>query len=239
MRMPGILLLIVRRGRAIVVIAAIAPILMLGVALSLAPSALAQTAPAGSALSGAGDAAPPAAADPPADAPIDGVAPIAAAGDASASDDSAERHSGWVRSGDEDEDGGEGGSVLELPRVAPDAEAQSAGEERRPAPSDASPPPDQVGSLGDYQDDDDYDFGGIYYLPVGGLGGPGAYGLNLRSPSPAFRPNYMPTPRSAPNMSRPGLNGNGMNAAIGSTSPMMPEPGNLSPMPGGWAAGGR
>jgi hypothetical protein len=232
--------LFVRGNRATGWWFAIASILVTAAALLLAAPVHAQSAAAEpAALTGAGAAPPPAIADPPADVPIDTVAPIAAAGDTSASNDSAAKHSGWVRVGDDDDDygyGDSGDSVLEIPRVVHSAEAHSPRRARQPAPSDASPSPDQIGSIGDYQDNDDYDFGGLYTLPIGAMFGPGTFGTNLRSPNPSFRPGFNSRPQFGPTLGRPGMNG--MNTAIGSTSPMMPGPGSLAPMPGGWSMGG-
>ena len=217
---------------------AIAPILVTAAALLLARPVHAQSAVESTALTGAGAAPPPAIADPPADAPIDSVAPIAAAGDPSAFDDSAAKHSGWIRLGDDEDDDsyGDGGSVLEVPRVVHRTAAQPPSQAPQPPPSDASPSPDQLGSIGDYQDADDYDFGGLYTMPIGAAFGPGTFGMNLRSTNPAFGPSFDPRSQFGRILGRPGMNG--MNTAVGSTSPMMPGPGSLAPMPGGWSPGG-
>jgi len=192
--MSKILTPIVSGDRATVTRSALAPILMILVALLLAPGAFAQSAP-----------------------------------DTSASDDSAADHSGWVRSDDVETDNSSPDQVLEVPQVA--APANSDGNDQAAPNGDSAP--DQVGSVDDYQDEDDVNVSGIYIQQ----GGVNAYGYNpsLRNGrvNPAFGPFY---PRSnsssGPSMNRPG--NNGMNTAIGSTSPMMPTPHSLSPMPGGW-----
>jgi hypothetical protein len=233
--MKRILLLIVRGDRSAVgfAIASILMIVMIVVALALASPALAKFTPDSPASSDAEDAAPPAVADPPADVPIDGVASPAAAAASSASDDSAAEHSGWVRSDDVDTSNPPD-RVLEVPQVAnPSDGPPTASTSGQAGPNDDSSSPDQVGSINDYQDEDDGDIGGGYIGP-GTLYpyGAGTFRANAGPLNPAFRPGYVPINPYGPNIGRPGMNG--MNTAVGSTSPMLPGPRNLSPMPGGW-----
>jgi hypothetical protein len=244
--MKRILLSIVRGDRAAVGFIAIAPVLVSAVALAFAPLACAQFTSDPPAVSDTGDAAPPAVADPPADVPIDGAAPADAADSSAApaaasasdstSDDSITEHSGWVRSGDE-ETGNDAppDQVLEVPQAVNPADAQSGGGSGQTAGNgDSSSPdqssPDQVGSVGDYQDEDA--FGGGGYINSGALNpyGPGAGRAHAGSLN--FGSGYVPTNPYGPIIGRPG--GNGMNTAIGSSSPMLPGPANLSPMPGRW-----
>jgi hypothetical protein len=230
--MKGILLPIVRGDRAAVGFVAIALILVTAMALALASPALAQFTPDSPAASDAEDAAPPVAADPP--APIGSVTSTAAAAAASsASDGSAADNSGWVRSDDEDS-GGPPDKVLEVPQVVDPADGQpSAGAGGQAAPNGDSSSPDQVGSVDDYQDEQDGDIGGVYISP-GALSpfGGGRFRANPGPLNPAFGSANARINQFGPNIARPGFNG--MNTAIGSTSPMFPGPRNLSPMPGGW-----
>src|SRR6266851_3171634 len=146
--MKTILWQIVRGDRAPVSFAALTPIIIAAVTLALAPPARAQSAVDSSALE-AGYAEPPAVADPPPDAPIDGIAPVAAA---DSPDDSADAHSGWVRSGDTDSEDG-ASKVLEVPQVVDPANAQP-GKDQAAHDGDSSSE-DQVGSVDDYQDEYD------------------------------------------------------------------------------------
>jgi hypothetical protein len=230
--MKGILLPIVRGDRSAVGFA-IASILMIAAALAPTPPAFAQFTPDSAASSGAEDAAPPVAADPPADVPIDSAAAPAAGAASSASDDSVAEHSGWVRSGDVDTSNPPD-KVLEVPQVANPGDGQpTASTSGQAGPNDDSSSPDQVGSINDYQDEDDGDIGGGYIGP-GTLypNGAGTFRANAGTPNPAFGSGYVPINPSGPNIGRPGING--MNTAVGSTSPMLPGPRNLSPLPGGW-----
>jgi hypothetical protein len=188
------------------------------------PAAFAQSSDDVSAVTSAGDATAAAIADPPADDPIDSVAPLAAA-DNSSSDDAAERHSGWERTGDAEQAPTDSqGKVLEVPPAAK-AAAQSPG-------NGAAPSSDQVGSIDDYQYEDDGTIGGVYIAPVP-LGARNPYGIGTTPSNPGinppFLPRYVPMPAPGANVAPPGANL--MNAAIGPTSPMMPS---RMPIPGGW-----
>ena len=229
--MNRILLSLIRGNRAAVGFAAIAPILVMAVVLALVPPTLAQSTTDTLALSAAEDASPPAIADPPADAPIDGIAPLTKAASGSASDDSAEDRSGWVRSGDVETDtANPRDKVLEVPQVVDPANAQPSGDTGQAARDGNSSSDDQVGSIDDYQDEEDT---GVYInqIPQGGVN---AYGINTGRMSPginsAFGRGYVPTNPSGPNIALP--SGNGMNTAVGSSSPMLPH--NMPPSPGGW-----
>jgi len=232
--MNRVLLSLIRGNRAAVGFAAIAPILVIAVALALVPPALAQSTTDSLALPAAEDAAPPAIADPPADAPIDGIAPLTTAASGSASDDSAEDRSGWVRSGDVETDtANPRDKVLEVPQVVDPANAQSSGDPGQAARDGNSSSDDQVGSIDDYQDEEDAGVAGGYVnqIPRGNMN---LYGINTGRMSPginsAFGPGYVPANPSGPNIALP--SGNGMNTAVGSTSPMLPH--NMPPSPGGW-----
>jgi hypothetical protein len=238
--MKRVLLSIVRGDRVGSGLFAIALILAAAVVLALAPPALAQfTSDAPPAVSDSGDAASPPAADPPADVPIDSLEPMAADGGA-ASDDSAAKHPDWVRSGDEGSGNGAApDQVLEVPQAADPATAQpsdGAGQTARDGDSSSS---DQVGSIGDYQDEQYGEIGIGGLITPGALNpyGPGTFRANSGTPNPALGRGYVPINPSGANMARPSANG--MNTAIGSTSPMLPGPRNLSPSPGGWWSRGR
>ncbi len=233
--MKRILLPIVRGDRAAVSFVVLAPILVTAMALALVPPAFAQSSPDSSVPSDTGYAVPPAPADPPADAPIDGVEPLAAAANGSASDDPAAEHSGWVRSGDEDSDNGNSPSkVLEVPQVVDPASAQPSAGAGQAARDGDSSSPDQVGSIDDYQDEDDTGIAGVYIapLPRGSLNPYGVGSFRQAPVNPAFLPGYVPINPTGGMIARPRTNG--MNAAIGPTSPMLPGPRSSMPIPGGW-----
>jgi hypothetical protein len=234
--MKRILLPIVRGNRVPVGPAAIASIFVTAATLVLTPPTFAQSAPDSLALPAAGDAAPPAVADPPADAPIDGIAPLTVAASGSASEDPAEEHSGWVRSGDvETDNGNPRDKVLEVPQVVDPANAQpsdAAGQATRDGDSSSD---DQVGSIDDYQDQEETGVVGVYIAPIP-RGGVNPYGINTGRVNPGlnppFVPGYFPMSPSGLNIALP--SGNGMNTAVGPTSPMLPARRNMAPSPGGW-----
>jgi hypothetical protein len=232
--MKRIMLPIVRDDRAAIGSVAIAPVLMTVVALALTSPAFAQFTPNSPTLSDAGDAAPSAATDSPADVLIEGIELIAAADAGSASGDVAADHSDWVRSDDKDSDNGSRpDKVLEVPQVVDPVNAQASAGGSQGAPGGDASSQDQVGSIDDYQDEGDGDIGSIYIFP--GALNPYAVGTFRAHPgplNPAFKPGYVPINPSGSNLGRPGANG--MNTAIGSTSPMLPAPRNMAPMPGGW-----
>jgi hypothetical protein len=230
--MKKILLSIVRGDLAAIGFVAVAPILVMAVTLALAPPALAQFTPDSPSVSDSEDPSPPAIADPPADVPIESAAPAAAAS-ASASDHSAADHSGWDRASDED-NSGPPDKVLEVPQVVAPADGQPPAATGQAAPNGDSSSPDQVGSVDDYQDEDDGDLGGGGYVSAGALNSVrvGTVGGNPGPLNPALGSGYIPMNPSGANLARPGANG--MNTAIGSTSPMLPSSHGLSPMPGRW-----
>ena len=225
----------VRGDRSAVGCAAIAAIIMMAVTFALAPPARAQ-AHRDSPIPDAGCAEPPPAADPPADAPIEGIEPIAAADAGSGSDDAAEEHSGWVRSGDDDDSDNQNSpsKVLEVPQVVDPANAQP--DPGQAAGDDDSSSQDQVGSIGEYQSEDDTDVavGAIGPLPPGVLNpyGPGTIPANSAPLNHASGPAYVPAFRA--NIGRPGAGG--LNAAIGPTSPMFPSH-NFTSIRGGFRGG--
>lgn len=183
--------------------------------MMLAPSALAQLSDSFSAVASAGDATAAAIADPPADASIDSVAPLAAA--ESGSSDAAERHSEWERTGDDEQAPTDSqGKVLEVPPAAKSAP--------QPSGNGDAPAPDQIGSINDYQDEEDGTIGGVYIAPAP-LGSRNPYGIGTTPSNPGinppFLPGYVPMPSSGANVALPGAHW--MNATIGPTSPMMPR----------------
>jgi len=144
------------------------------------------------------------------------------------SDVSAAAHSGWDRVGDvytdtNSEDRAD--EVLEVPQVLPPADSQPSDDAEQTAQEDGSQTPDQVGSIEDYQDEEDSAVMGVYGVPV--LLGPARinpFGVNAfrsiqaplnRSFGPRFVPGFVPlVPRPV---------AGGMNSAILPTSPMFPR----------------
>ena len=208
---------------------AIATVLTLAALMLPARSARAQSVAEAAALIGAGAELPPPSADPPADAPIDGIAPIAAAGDSS--DDSAADHSGWIRSGDvETDDSSPRDRVLEIPPVAAPSDSNR-NANAQPAP-DGDSAPDQVGSAGEYQNDDDPYSYGIYIQQYG----TSTFGVNPGPLNPPLGPMRLPSNSPAgPNPALPA--GNGMDTASGSAPApdVAPAP---APIPNGLRFGG-
>jgi hypothetical protein len=201
------------------------------IALALTPPGLAHSAPLSPSPSGVEDPMPPTAADPPADLPIENVEPLAVAARASGSDDDAEAHSNWVRSGDvETDDANPRDKVLEVPQAVDPANQQPSDQAAR----DGDKSGDQVGSIDDYQDEEDIGTGVFINQVPPGVTNP--YGINTDrlNPglNPAFTPHYMRTAPLVPNVVVP--RGNGMNTAIGSTNPMLPTSRNAVPSPSGW-----
>ena len=197
-----------------------------------------------------GDALPSGA--PPIDlaSPLGGIAPIAAADGGSTSSS----HSGWDRVGDSESDShsdsdDSGNSVLEVPQAVP-TDASPAGGNGQSAQGGDSSPPDEIGSVNDYQDEQDNTVIGVYITPPNGppvLNPPSSVGT-----FGAGRASKVPDqPNNGPILLRPGVGGmrpfaGGMNSAIMPTSPMYPRgmpmvqsnrpmvPRNSAPIPGGW-----
>jgi hypothetical protein len=144
---------------------------------------------------------------------------------------SAAAHSGWDRVGDvytdtDNED--QADKVLEVPPVLPPANPQpydyadQTAQEGWSQSPDQVPTQDQVGSIEDYQDEEDGALMGAYGVP--GLLGP--VGINrfeastFHSPlNPSFRPGFQRG--FVPIVPRPF--GGGMNSSILPTSPMFPS----------------
>ncbi len=174
-----------------------------------------------------------------------------AAGEKAAPDAAA--HSDWDRVGDADSDSASddaAGKVLEVPQVVqseppqPSAdgqaqtaseagEAQDAGDAQNAggdqnAGDAGDPPPDEVGSISDYQDEqEDSAVMGVYVVPVPlGPVGISPYAANSYpsvqgSINPGFLPGFVPgAPFGTVNVRSLG---SGMNSAIMRTSPMFPR----------------
>jgi hypothetical protein len=162
------------------------------------------------------------------------VAPAAGGSDASAT------HSGWNRVSDADEDtpsGDQSDKVLEVPQVLPPVNPQPSVDADETAPDDGndgnqsadqSPPPEQVGSIDDYQDEEESAIVGVFVVPVPlGAVGISPYGMNVfQSPSlsPGFGTGFVSgfTP-FVPSTTSLRPFGGGMNSAIMPTSPMFPR----------------
>jgi hypothetical protein len=143
------------------------------------------------------------------------------------SDVSAAAHSGWDRVGDvytdtSNEDRAD--EVLEVPQVLPPANSRPSDDVEQTAQDGESQMPDQVGSIDDYQDEEDSAVIGVYGVPVllapAGINSFGVSAFrSIQAPlNPNFRPRFVPgfvpmVPRSV---------GGGMNSAILPTSPMFP-----------------
>jgi hypothetical protein len=156
------------------------------------------------------------------------VKPLTAAD--SSSDASAAAHSGWDRVGDvytdtDNED--QADKVLEVPQVLPPDNPQPSDDADQTAQEGGSQSPDQVGSIQvgsieDYQEEEDGALMGVYGVPV--LLGPvgiNPYGVSgFHAPiDPSFRPGFQRG--FVPIVPRPF--GGGMNSAILPTSPMFPS----------------
>jgi hypothetical protein len=177
--------------------------------------------------------------DPATPMPLARVAPIVAAE--------------WDRVGDSESDnnsgsGDSGDKVLEVPRALPPDASPASGNGQSAQGSDSSPP-DEVGSVDDYQDEQDDGVIGVYIAPPNGppvLNPPFSVGT-FGNQSPARVPAQ---PNNGPILP-PGVGGirpfaGGMNSAIMPTSPMYPRgmpmgqgfspmvPRYSAPIPGGW-----
>ena len=199
----------------------IAPIAITLAVLALTMPAFAQSSPKNPSRSRAGYVMP--------------VASTAAPANAGAysADDSAERHSGWERAGDEYSGGDSSDEVLEIPHIV----------DRGDSPS--SNGSDSAAHNGDYPDDD-VDLGGVYLIPVPWQALYPNYGgwpyrphRHYRAPiNPTRGPAYPPRDRypaplprygNVPGHSSVGPPGpNSMNSGIGSPNPMMPLPPNAA-----------
>jgi hypothetical protein len=181
--------------------------------------------------------------------PLGGIAPVAAA-DGGPSPSS---HSGWDRVGDSESDSNNdsddpGNSVLEVPQAVP-TDASPAGGNGQAAQGGDSSPPDEIGSVNDYQDQQDNTVIGVYITPSNGppvLNPPfsvGTFGAS-QAPRTPVQPNNGPMLPSGVGGIRPFAGG--MNSAIMPTSPMYPRGmpmvqsygpmvlHNSAPIPGGW-----
>jgi len=181
--------------------------------------------------------------------PSSGIAPVAAA-DRSAS---ASSHSGCDRVGDtetEDESKESGDKVLEVPQAIPSPDVSSGDGGNQSVQGNDAAPPDEVGSVDDYQDEQDMGVMGVYVVPVP-TGPPvlnppfraGTFGTTQAPANPPYRQSGVPTFRLG--ASRIPF-ADGMNSAIMPTSPMYPRgipvtqgfspmvQHNFAPIPGGW-----
>ena len=247
--------------RPAVGLVAIAPVVIItAVALALTPPARAQSSLNSSALSDPRDTAPPAVADPPADVPIDSGVPLATPASATGSDDSAADGADWsdgARSSDsdaaDDEDSDNripSNKVLELPQVFDPASGQptgaqtangqpasgqtASGDDQTATGGDDSslPDSDQVGSINDYQDENDPDFPGYAGSVPAGSVNPYAVSEYTTVPvSPIFLPRYIVV---VPMGGIAGAGMNGMNSGIMTTSPMFPMHRGFVPMRSGF-----
>jgi hypothetical protein len=85
------------------------------------------------------------------------------------SDVSAAEHSGWDRVGDvytDTDSDSRADKVLEVPQVLPPADPQPPDDAEQTAQDGESQMPDQVGSIDDYQDEEDSAVMGVYGVPV-------------------------------------------------------------------------
>jgi len=212
-------------------------------------SADAATEPAPTPDEAANDALP--SSMPPIDlsSPLGGIAPIAVVD----GDSSSAPHSGWDRVGDSDSDTGgdgdsadSGNSVLEVPRAVPSPDASAGNDVSQSAQGGDSAPPDQIGSVDEYQDEQDNPMA-IYISPANGpplLSPPFAASTfgNHSTANVSIQPGGGPMLPSGVGM-RPFMGG--MNSAIMPTSPMFPRgmmvrsyrptaPRSSAPIPGGW-----
>jgi hypothetical protein len=149
-------------------------------------------------------------------------------------------HSGWNRVSDVDEDtpdSAQSDKVLEVPQVLPPVNSQPSVNADETTPdggndgnqlADQSPPPEQVGSIDDYQDEEESAIVGVFVVPVPlGAVGISPYGMNVFQSgplSPGFGSGFVPgfTP-FVPSTTALRPFGGGMNSAIMPTSPMFPR----------------
>jgi hypothetical protein len=170
-------------------------------------------------------AAPSSAAEP--TTPSAATKPVTAADDSA--DASAAAHSGWDRVGDvytdtNSEDRAD--KVLEVPQVLPPADSQPSDDAEQTAQEGGDETLDQVGSIEDYQEEEEESaVMGVYGVPV--LLAPvgiNSFGVSAFRSIPApLNPNFRPrfVPGFVPIAPRPV--GGGMNSAILPTSPMFPR----------------
>jgi hypothetical protein len=154
--------------------------------------------------------------------PAAAVAPVTAAENASAG---TAVHSGWDRIGDvytDTNSDDQADQVLEVPQVLPPGNPQPSDDADQTAPEDTSQSPDQVGSIDDYQDEEDGALMGTYGFPVSiGPAGIGSFGVSAfqtpfnRGFGLGFQPGFVPTV--------PWTFAGGMNSAILPASPMFPR----------------
>jgi len=174
----------------------------------------------------AGDALPSSL--PPIDltSPLGGIAPVASAD----RDSGAASHSGWDRVGDSESDAGSdsdsGNPVLEVPRAVPSPDASLGNDANQSAQGGDSAPPDQVGSVDEYQNEQDYNPMAIYISPATGpplLNPPFAASTfgNHSTANVSTQPGVGPMLPSGIGGVRPFAGG--MNSAIMPTSPMFPR----------------
>ena len=144
------------------------------------------------------------------------------------SDVSAAAHSGWDRVGDvytDTDSDSRADKVLEVPQVLPPADPQPPDDAEQTAQDGESQMPDQVGSIDDYQDEEDSAVMGVYGVPVLlGPAGINSFGVSafrsIQAPlNPSFGPRFVPG--FVPLVPRPVAGG--MNSAILPTSPMFPR----------------
>jgi hypothetical protein len=162
--------------------------------------------------------------------PSPAIKPVTAADNSSTS---AAAHSGWDRVGDvytDADSGDQADKVLEVPQALPSADPQPSddsdqtAQEDSQSPDDQDPTPDQVGSIEDYEDEEDGALMGGYGVPV--LIAP--VGINPFGVSAFHAPLYRRGGFGqgfqrgfVPIVPRPF--GGGMNSDILPTSPMFPS----------------
>jgi hypothetical protein len=144
-----------------------------------------------------------------------------------------EAHSEWDRVGDVDadiDDDDQADKVLEVPQALPSADPQlsddsdqTAQEDSNQSPDDQDPTPDQVGSIEDYEDEEEGATMGVYGVPV--LIAPvgiNPFGVSAFHAPPHRRDGFGQRfqPGFVPIVPRPFV---GTNSAILPTSPMFPS----------------
>ena len=180
--------------------------------------------------------------------PLDAPLAAAAGGSGSAPHSASDRDSD-AADNDNTGDGDSGNPVLEVPQVLPSADASAGNGANQSAQDTDSPPPDQLGSVTDYQDEQDYNPMAMYINPASG---PVVLVPPYAASSYGFRPPAsLAAQRGAGSMLPSGMGGirplaGGMNSAIMPTSPIYPRTVPMvrsyppmavhgsAPIPGGW-----
>lgn len=225
--------------RPVVSLVATTPVILIAaMALAVAPPARAQSALDSSAVSDPAYDGPPPVADPPADVPIEAHVPLATAASASASDDAAPGNSDSMRLDDSSDDDDDEDSdneipanqVLELPQVIDPASGQPAAATAQVSTGDDSSSPDEVGGVDEYKNENDPDFPGAS-LPQEASNPYAVSEFRAVPVNPVFLPRYIVVSPMG-GIARPGMNG--MNTAIGTSSPMFPMRRGFAPIQAGF-----